>query len=147
MLGEEKKQPLRPLPHLPELSNLPELLRESLFDEAVRESENWPVTKKDIALQFGFAVVILGLAVVLVIVLRPAESTSFLLLPLAIVVVTRIVQKIYDGRRIKRILRQMLLRRGIRPAVCFGCGYNLRASTSGTCPECGMIVEMERGNR
>lgn len=37
-------------------------------------------------------------------------------------------------------LRHVLLEEGIRPAVCFDCGYDLRGTESHTCPECGADI-------
>lgn len=40
-------------------------------------------------------------------------------------------------KRTKRAFSELLIEKGIRPATCLRCGYNLRGSTSDTCPECG----------
>ena len=38
---------------------------------------------------------------------------------------------------VRRSLRAELSARHIRPAHCFDCGYDLRATTADRCPECG----------
>lgn len=37
----------------------------------------------------------------------------------------------------RRLLEEEVYKRGLRPAVCFSCGYDLRATIAGRCPECG----------
>ena len=38
---------------------------------------------------------------------------------------------------LRRSLRAVMLREDLRPSVCFRCGYDLRATPTGVCPECG----------
>ena len=38
---------------------------------------------------------------------------------------------------LRRSLRDVMLQRDLRPAVCFRCGYDLRAVVTGVCPGCG----------
>lgn len=40
-------------------------------------------------------------------------------------------------RHSRSALRQLMREKRIRPAHCFECDYDLRGSTSATCPECG----------
>lgn len=40
-------------------------------------------------------------------------------------------------------LRDELLARNIRPAVCLRCSYDLRGSEAATCPECGVTLVRE----
>jgi hypothetical protein len=37
----------------------------------------------------------------------------------------------------RRVLLGVIRERKIRPAVCVECGYDLRVTTGGVCPECG----------
>lgn len=50
-----------------------------------------------------------------------------------------IVLVIFRLRR--HTLRDVLRDRQIRPATCFGCGYDLRATPGDLCPECGQFIE------
>jgi hypothetical protein len=53
--------------------------------------------------------------------------------------------QIADARHRHAMLQTLLLERGIRPARCFRCRYDLRDSTSDACPECGdAIVKLDK---
>ena len=41
----------------------------------------------------------------------------------------------------RHALRDVLRDRQIRPATCFGCGYDLRATPGDACPECGQPID------
>jgi hypothetical protein len=45
-------------------------------------------------------------------------------------------------RRVRRLMRREIAVafRGERPPFCFGCGYDLRGSGAGRCPECGRAI-------
>ena len=80
-----------------------------------------------------------------VLFLRAVESPDVLrrvpgwLAPTAAAIVWVVVFRlgVRNDRRWRRALRDELLRHDIRPAVCFGCGYDLRHAGAGVCPECG----------
>ena len=46
----------------------------------------------------------------------------------------------YHSHAVRRTIRDELFRRGVRPACCFDCGYDLRAVGSDRCPECGTPI-------
>lgn len=52
----------------------------------------------------------------------------------------------YELRRLRRSLQRTIIEafRGQRLPFCIACGYDLRAATSGTCPECGAGVMVRR---
>jgi hypothetical protein len=45
-------------------------------------------------------------------------------------------------KRVRRLMRAEIaaMLKGERPPFCFGCGYDLRGSGEGRCPECGLDV-------
>jgi len=55
----------------------------------------------------------------------------------AMIVWFAMVEPSLNRTAVIRSLRLVMLHRGIRPAYCFGCGYDLRCSRSLECPECG----------
>jgi hypothetical protein len=57
-----------------------------------------------------------------------------------VVVAAQFVTWWYHSQAVRRTIRDELLRRGVRPARCFDCGYDLRAMASDRCPECGTPI-------
>jgi hypothetical protein len=49
---------------------------------------------------------------------------------------------LWQIRRVRRAMRGEIARafRGQKPPFCFACGYELRATTGGACPECGSAI-------
>ena len=87
-----------------------------------------------------------------VLFLRAVESPDLLrrvpgwFAPTAAAIVWVIVFRlgVRNDRLWRRALRDELLRHDIRPAVCFGCGYDLRHADAGVCPECGERIGTKR---
>ncbi len=52
-----------------------------------------------------------------------------------------LVQRALFHRRAQRLLRELLIERGI--LVCVHCGYDLRGQTEPRCPECGRAFDPE----
>jgi len=48
-----------------------------------------------------------------------------------------VIQQWQEARLLRRSLQTEMLRRHVKPAQCFRCGYNLHHSVSRHCPECG----------
>ncbi len=62
----------------------------------------------------------------------------FVVLILAGSVIPRVTK-----RQRRKCVQSYMARMGILPAQCFKCRYDLRGSTSATCPECGEILRIE----
>ncbi len=53
------------------------------------------------------------------------------------------LQVLIDRIAFAAALRQHVYDSHVRPNQCFECGYNLKGSTSATCPECGAVVAVD----
>jgi hypothetical protein len=53
---------------------------------------------------------------------------------------------LYQMTRTRRVMRRAIAEalNGERPPFCFACGYNLQGCTGEKCPECGIIVAIDR---
>lgn len=47
---------------------------------------------------------------------------------------------VWEQIAFRRAVRQILLDSGIRPAFCFGCGYNLKGCEGNECPACDALL-------
>ncbi len=127
-------------PHLRELRGLPETARRQLLGEAdARTGRRFGqilIAAIPLALSLGLPYFVPYLTVGLSQDIR--DWLELLALAAILFVLLLFIAQI---RRLQtRELEQVMLERGVRPSVCFGCGYDLKGIDRETCPECGRKI-------